>query len=395
MKRGHGDGGIDARNENTWRLRYRINGQRFTKTVQGTKSEARKALRKLLHAGDTGTHVEPDKITVAQWIDHWLELGCPGKRQEKPGRRTVERYAQLLRMHVMPALGAYRLQKLTSAQIDGLYTVLAAKTIAQRTRHHVHIALGAALNAAIRAGALSTSPMVRVLTVPTRGDSDHGVALDEDQLSRLVEGFRTSPLHLFIATAAYTGMRRNEVLALRWSDFDEAGKTLKVARAIERTKAGGITFKAPKTKRGLRSVVIDDNLLRLLCAERDRHLRLIAGVPDGSQVDLRIIKIPPEALIFPSPAGGFDLAQPRDPHAVTHGFIRRARKLGFAQLRLHDLRGSHATQLLRRGMPIDVVARRLGHDPAVMMRAYAKALPSDDTKVREALAAMSHGKSSD
>jgi integrase len=391
MNRGTwGNGAIDPRGEDTWRLRYRVDGRRYSVTFKGTRAAARAELRRLLRDGDVGLHVPPDRMTVAQWLEHWIELGCPGKRQEKPSRRTTERYAQLLNTHVVPMLGACRLQKLTGAQIDNLYTALAAK-IAPRTCHHVHITFGAALGAAVRAGALSTTPMARVLTVPTPGDGDHGIALDEDQLGRLVEGFRTSPLQLFIAIAAYTGMRRNEVLGLRWSDFDEAGRALKVERAIEQTKAG-ISFKPPKTRRGLRSVAIDDNLIGLLCAERDRHLRLVAGVPDGSPVDLRMVKMPPDALILPSPAGRFDLAQPRDPHAVTRGFTRRARKLGFKGLRLHDLRGSHATQLLRRGMPIDVVARRLGHDPAVMMRAYAKALPSDDTITRDALAAMSRGK---
>jgi integrase len=201
---------------------------------------------------------------------------------------------------------------------------------------------------------------------PASAEHSHGIALDEGEMRHLIAGFRTSPLYLFVAVAAYTGMRRNEVLALRWSDFDEADKVLKVERALEQTKAG-ITFKAPKTKRGLRSVAIDDNLIGLLRAERDAHARLIAGVPDGSPVDLSLVRLPDEALIFPSPASPFDLTQPRDPRAVTRGFVRRAHQLGF-KLRLHDLRGSHATQLLRRSMPIDVVARRLGHDPAVMMR---------------------------
>jgi integrase len=386
-----GNGGIYSRGENSWRLRYNVNGKRFTKTVRGTKSEARTELRRLLRSGDTGEHVAPDRMTVAQWISHWLAIGAPGKRRKKPSRRTVERYSQLLRTHVLPALGNCPLQKLTGAQIDALYSKLASR-IAPRTCHHVHVTLGAALSAAVRTGTISVSPMARLLKVPSPGEADHGIALDEDQLDRLVAGFRGSPLRLFVALAGYTGLRRNEALALRWADYDEAGRTLKITRAIEQTKAG-ITFKAPKTKRGVRSIVIDDNLAVMLRAERDNHLRLVAGVPDGSLVDLRMVKMPTDALILPSPAGEFDLTRPRDPHAVTRGFTRRARKLGFARLRLHDLRGSHATQLLRRGIPIDVVARRLGHDAATMMRAYAKALPSDDTITRDALAAISRGNS--
>src|SRR6516164_299546 len=98
-RRPYGDGGIDARGENSWRLRYRINGKRFTKTVRGTKSEAQKVLRDLLHSADTGTHVAPDKVTVGQWIEQWIEQwiasGAPGRRQKKVGRRAIERYSEL------------------------------------------------------------------------------------------------------------------------------------------------------------------------------------------------------------------------------------------------------------------------------------------------------------
>src|SRR6516165_10493317 len=109
-KRSHGDGGIDQRGENSFRLRYRINGKRYSQAFHGTLSEARKKLRELIRSGDTGTHVEPDKITVAEWIDRWITAGAPGRSQKKAGRRTVERYSELMRCHVAdawhPALAA-------------------------------------------------------------------------------------------------------------------------------------------------------------------------------------------------------------------------------------------------------------------------------------------------
>src|SRR6516165_7463186 len=115
-KRGHGDGGIDAHGLNTWRLRYRINGRRYTKTVEGTKAQAQKALRDLLHAGDIGAHVNPDKMTVAQWANQWIAIGCPGRKKKKAGRRSVERYSQLLRYHVLPVLGSRQLQQLQAVE---------------------------------------------------------------------------------------------------------------------------------------------------------------------------------------------------------------------------------------------------------------------------------------
>jgi integrase len=134
------------------------------------------------------------------------------------------------------------------------------------------------------------------------------------------------------AVAAYTGMRRNEILALRWSDFDAAGKKLRVERAIEQTKTG-ISFKPPKTKRGYRTVEIDDQLIGILRAAHEKMLRLIAGVPDGVAVDLSLVKLPTDTLMFPSPEALFgnkiDLTQARDPHASTRTFCHRAVRLGF------------------------------------------------------------------
>ena len=80
MKRSHGDGGIDQRGDGVFRLRYRVHGKRFGKTFRGTLTEARKQLRALIRAGDAGEHIEPDKITVGQWIDRWIDAGAPGRR---------------------------------------------------------------------------------------------------------------------------------------------------------------------------------------------------------------------------------------------------------------------------------------------------------------------------
>src|SRR5258708_38782800 len=102
-KRSYGDGGIDTRGENVHRLRYRLNGKRFSKVFRGTLTEARKELRALIRSGDTGDHVDPTKMTVGEWIEQWLEAGAPGRRRKKVSQRTLERYGQLLRTHVKPA----------------------------------------------------------------------------------------------------------------------------------------------------------------------------------------------------------------------------------------------------------------------------------------------------
>lgn len=390
MKRGHGDGGIDARGENTWRLRYRIDGKRFTKSFRGSLSDARKELRRLVHSGDSGDHVAPDKTTLGQWIKHWLAIGAPGKRRQREvGPRSLERYTEMLCLHVVPTLGARPLQQLQSTEIDALYERLAEK-LSGKTLCDLHAVLGACMATAFRTRKLSRNPMLELAKVPSPGEINHGTVLEEDRLRVLIQGFKGSPLFLIVATATFTGARRNEILALRWTDLNVVDKTLRIERALEETKEYGVRFKGPKTKRGIRTIKIDGELISLLTAERERHLRIVAGVPDGVAVDLSLVKLPPEALMFPSPpsGGNFSFTRPRNPRPVTNEFLRKARKLGFPGLRLHDLRGTHETLLLDRGVPVHVVAARCGHDPAVMLRAYAKRTRKADDSAADVIAAI-------
>jgi integrase len=146
-----------------------------------------------------------------------------------------------------------------------------------------------------------------------------------------------------------------------------------------------------KDGRGNRTIQIDDHLLDLLLSERDKHLRAIAGVPDGAAVNLSLVKLPESALMFPSSIGkALDLTKLRSVHAVTNDFCRLARARGFAKLRFHDLRGSHETILLDRGLPVHVVAARCGHDPAVLLRSYAKRTNKADTNAAAVIGTLSN-----
>jgi integrase len=391
-KRHHGDGGIDARGPDTWRLRYRIKGQRFAKTFHGSRADARKELRRLIRSGDTGEHVAPDKITLGKWIEQWLAIGAPGRRQRQVGGRALQRYAQLLRTHVVPALRNRPLQQIQPTEIDALYRRLEGK-IAPATAQYVHVVLGSCLSTALRKGLLAINPLDRAEKVPGRGESDHGKVLDQDELRALVNSFRNSTMFPIVAVAAFTGARRGEILGLRWTDLDSKEKTLRIERAVDHVKGQPHALKPPKTARGVRSIQIDDDLVALLLAEREKYLRIAAGVPDGVAVDLSLVKLPADALMFPCPPGpaeDFSFTKLRNPSTLTVEFRKRARQRGF-DLRFHDLRGTHETLLLDAGVPVHVVAARCGHDPAVLLRSYAKRTRKADTSAAAVIGALSKG----
>jgi integrase len=391
-KRGrYGDGTLDARGPDMWRLRYRANGKRVSQTFRGTKRDAQKELRRLIRSADTGEHVNPDRMTLGAWINRWLAAGAPGRKQRQVGRRTLERYAEMLR-HVSTALGSRPLQQVQSDEIDRLYISLKGK-LAERSIFFVHVVLAACLNAAVRKKVLATSPMTYVEKVPSPAEADHGIALDAVQLGTVVAAFRGHPLYELIVTAVRTGARRNEILALQWVDLDVANKKLRIARALELTRQG-YALKPPKTARGSRTIDLDDALLALLLSLRDKHLRIAAGVPDGVQVDLSLVKLPQGALMFPAPPqwqAGFSFTAFRHPSSVTKQFVNRARQLGFPKLRFHDLRGSIATLLLDAGEPVHKVASRLGHDPATLLRSYAKRTQGGDASAAAVIGKMLKG----
>jgi integrase len=390
-KRGrYGDGTLDERGPDIWRLRYRIGGQRVSQTFRGSKRDAQKELRRLIRASDTGEHSLPSKVTLGAWIERWLAAGAPGRRQRQVARRSLERYGQLLRCHVVPALGDRPLQQLRADEVDAFYLGLKGK-IAERTVFLVHVVLGACIGAAVRQRMLPNNPMTYLSKVPSAPESDHGVALGEPDVRKLLAGFRGHPLYDLVVMAIRTGARRNELLALQWADVDFTTKTLRIERSLERMP-GESTTKDPKTRRGMRTITLDDELLALLGALRERHLRIVAGAPDGVEVDLRLIRLPEGALIFPgSPRDGFAFDAFRNPQSVTKIFSKIARQIGFPKLRFHDLRGTSITLMLNRRIPAHVVAARHGHDPAVMMRAYAKVLPQDDAEAAKVIAEFSKG----
>jgi integrase len=332
-----------------------------------------------LREGDTGKHVAPNKLTLKQWIADWLALK---ERAIKP--RTHERYSDILTHHVAPVLGEMHLQKITAREIDKLYAGL---TLGPRTAQLLHVTLKACFASAAKKKLIPANPIADAERPSGDGEANETI-LDKEELGRVVKGFEGHTLYGIVAVAAYAGMRRNEILALRWdTDIDLDKGTISVTRNVEETDKYGRRIGTPKSKNSVREFQIDASLVALLRRERTKALQLVAGVPDGVDVDLSLVKLPKDALAFPEIGTLTDI---RSPDSVTNGFRKRARKLGLA-IHFHDLRASHSTALLDRNVPVHVVAKRIGEDPAALLHSYAKRTTKADANAAEAIAALSKG----
>jgi integrase len=373
--------GIDRRGENTWRVRYVKDGKRHSETGIGTQEDAL-ARRDVVRADIArNTWTAPTSMTLAEWAATWSEQYL--KRAVTV--RSYERQLSIINRHVVPALGAIPLQKLSTIRVNEFYRNLESIGLSAATVRYAHIVLGSCIKAAVKIGALARSPIANAS--PPRGKSESGGrALTQAELEKLLNGFDGDPLFVLATVAAGTGARVNELLALEWAAVDWSTKKLRIDAALKPTKAG-LARGMPKTERSRRTIRLDDGLTGLLKAERDRQeaeQRLIHGIC-GEVTTLRSL-LPERALIFP--ASPLDPVKPRRHGPISKALRVRAAKLGLGRLRFHDLRHTHATLLLQAGVPVAAASARLGHaNAAVTLGIYSHA-----TSDAEAAAASVAGK---
>jgi len=360
-------GHIQKRGPNTWRI-FLEGGfdeggkrKRTTVTIRGRKADATAELARMEHELNTGSFVEPSKMTVREYLEYWLKESA--SRTVAP--KTLQTYTQIVRTDLSPNLGHILLPKLKPLQIQMYYNQAVESGrkngkggLSPQTVLHHHRVLHKALKQAMMWQLLAANPADRVQAPRPRSQEMH--ALDEDQSLRLLKETEGTRLHVPVMIALFTGMRRGEVLALRWSDLDFDKQTLTVSRSLEQTKAGGLRFKEPKTGK-VRTIALPGlavAALRKHRTEQARHrLSLGAAYTDND-------------LIVCAPDG-----QPAKPDTLTSDFSQFRDRHGFA-VRFHDLRHSHASQLLRQGVPLQVVSQRLGHAKvSITLDVYAHLLP--------------------
>jgi integrase len=349
------------------------NGKRRQKTltVRGTKKNAEARLAEMLHELNIGTFVEPAKMSVAEYLTRWLAEYAA----QNVSRKTYERYDEIVRLHLSPALGTHRLTGLKPLHIQEHYGAALrggrrdgkGGLSAQTVLHH-HRVLREALQQAVRWQLVARNPADAV--EPPRSARREMHVLDEEQTAKLLESAKGSRLFIVIFLAVVTGLRRGEILALRWEDVDLERALLQVRRTLEQAR-GGLRFKEPKTEKGRRLVALGPETVETLRRHRREQIkeRLALG-QEYKNSDLVCARIH---------------GTPLDPAEVTAGFARLIRSMDLPRVRLHDLRHGHATHLLRLGIHPKVVSERLGHSGvAITLNTYSHILPGmqEDAAIR-------------
>jgi integrase len=331
-----------GRDAATGRKRYRQIGG------FGTKRAAEQALTEQLERLRVGEYVDAGATTVAGFVERWLPAVEPSLRPT-----TFASYRNMLGLHVVPRLGKVRLVKLTGLDLSALYGELLAsgyrkgnttRGLSPTTVKYIHQIVRKALADAVRWGLLVRNPAAQV--DPPRKSDQEMATWSAPQARRFIEVVADDRLRAMWVLLCSTGMRRGEVLGLRWDDVDLDAGRIAVQRALVEVSGYDLRLSDPKSARGRRSVRLDAHTTAELVRHRRRQLeeRMAHGV--GSRPD----------LVFTRPDGG-----QLQPQRISRAFQSLARRAELPSIRLHDLRHTAATLSLAAGIHPKVVSERLGH----------------------------------
>lgn len=349
-------------------------GRRRQRTKGGfkTRREADAALAELIRSVGTGTYVARDPQTLAEWTERWLATMAPKIRPS-----TLSDYRKSL-AHVTQRIGEVRLQALRPLDVEELYATLLEEGhrfgggLAPKTVRNVHIALRRSLADAERFGLVQRNVAALVKApVPTRPDLTTWCATEVSLFLASVEGHRLAPAFRLLAA---TGMRRGEVLGLKWDSVDLDAGRLSVRRSLIAVD-DALVWSDPKTARSRRSLSLDPETVAVLRAHRRRQLeeRLAAGEM-WQEHD----------LVFCTEAG-----EALHPDRFSRAFSRAVQSSGLPRIRMHDLRHTWATLALQAGIHPKVVSERLGHaSTSITLDIYSHVQPELDAHAATAVARL-------
>ena len=330
----------------------------------GTKRQAQIECARLISEIQRGTYLEPNKTTVAQFLDRWLE---DVKSRVSP--KTHERYEQVCHKNIAPVLGAVLLPKLKPAQISEAYAKALVSGrrkrsggLAPRTVHHMHVILKGALAQAVKWEMLVRNPAVVVDPPKIVHTTMH--TYDLGQTAELIEAVRGKRIFVAAILAVLCGLRRGEIAALRWRNLDLVIGQLAVVQSAEQTKAG-VRYKEPKSGRA-RTVALSATVVAELKAHRIQQ----------AQELLRVGKRLSDDDFVVTQADG----SPLQPHSLGQEWVRFLSSSSLPRIRFHDLRHAHATHLLASGVHPKVASERLGHSKVgITLDLYSHVLPNMQT----------------
>lgn len=364
-RRDYKTGGLRERSPDRWELKVRTidprTGRRVAKfyTFKGSRVDAKRKLRDLMALADVGA-LPNDQQLFGALLDAWdagLDVSA----------KTAERYRELARLYIKPHLGGLKIRAIGASRIEQFYSDLRAGVgpggapstrLAPRTIGHVHRLVVQIFALGERDKLIHANP-ARHAKRP-KIESTETEILSELQARDLITKLRGRWMYFIAALGLATGMRRGEMLALRWKDVNLEAGELQVQQSLEQTKGDPpLRFKSPKTKYGRRTISLPESIVTEFRTHRKKQTE--------TRLQLGLGKDEPEALVFRLPSG-----EPMMPDNVSSEWRRLVAALKLPKVTMHALRHTHASQLIASGMDVLTISRRLGHgSPSITLTVYA------------------------
>ncbi len=302
--------------------------------------------------------------TIARWCERWLATVT---QRVRPA--TLSNYRTAVRQHIVPALGRVELGRLLPSDVEAMTGAMIDAGRRPSTAALTRRILVIALSDAARDGLVARN--VARLAHPPRTTPPVRRALTAAEVRRFVAAIEGEPLGPLAMLAIATGLRRGELLALRWSDVD--GAMLTVARALARSARGGYVVAEPKSRRAHRTIALP--ALAQDALARQRLAQDAERAAAGSAWQDR------DGLIFADPIG-----RAWHPETITTAYRALVERSGIGHLRLHDLRHTAATLALSAGVPVRDVSDALGHaGPSITLDIYGQTVAEGPRRVADAM----------
>ncbi len=336
-RRAHGDGGVTQRKDGRWQgTFYTSEGKRRYVYGDG-QQEALEKLRKAQRDDEDGLLVDGSKVKLGVYLEQWLE------EVKKPSLRisSYVKYKKLINSYIAPTLGNIQLQKLKPQNVQSFYTKMIKNSLSTKTVHSVHGLLHNALDNAVKWNLVSKN-VVDAVTPPSLVRREMQ-PLNLEQARSLLAAVRGHRLEILLTLALTTGMRRGELLALRWSDIDFATGVLTVNHTVDYINHYGYVETQPKTKKSRRKIVLPVFVVSRLVSYQEQQLEQRAKAGDDWH-DL--------GLVICGLEGNY-----LNPRYLLKLFDEVLKEAGLPHMHFHDLRHSVVTLLLAMGVDASLYTR--------------------------------------
>ena len=340
-----------------------------------TRKEAEIALGNLLGEFSSNRFLQPSKLKISDFIDNnWLPSM---KSQLKPS--TFDSYKRNLKLHVLPSIGQIYLKDLNPQILNKLYADLMDSGnknrqggLSTKTIRYIHTTIHKFLEDAIDLDLINRNPAERAKP-PKLKRSPEIKSWDSKELALFLDSARDHKYYVAFHLAALTGMRRGEVLGLRWSDIDFNLSRISIRQSLI-SVAYTLTFSTPKSHQA-RNIDLDENTVQLLIKYKQQQSKDITQNGLNSEYS---------ELVFKNEFGS-----PIHPDSFSQAFEKCLQKTSLPKIRLHDLRHTHASIALKAGVPIKVITERLGHEnPAFTLKQYVHVIPGMQKEAASLVASL-------